>query len=132
METQSSSPHLTTQTGNHGHSPAALLALVPAQKATHVAVRDGAWNNPGTWRGRKIPGLGAKVLIPKNRTLTYNRNSAEALDWLRVEGRLKFAHTKDTKLVLDTFVVAPAGELEIGTEDNPIRDRNTTQIQFII
>ena len=116
--------------GSSNHSAAALLDLVPTQEVTHRAVRDGAWNRPGTWQNRQIPGTGDRVVIPKNRTVTYNRESGVALDWVRVDGKLKFANTKDTQLVLDTFVVAPTGELEIGNDKSPIRAQNSARIQF--
>ena len=43
----------------------AALDLVPRDEATHIALFDGDWFDPGNWYNGEIPGPGAKVLIPE-------------------------------------------------------------------
>lgn len=109
---------------------AQFLNLVPHSEATHVAVKSGSWSDPNVWKNGKVPGNGADVLIPQGFGLTYNTNSDARLDTLRVDGSLNFSSTKDTQMLIDTFVVAPQGKLTIGTEKNPIQADKTARIVF--
>lgn len=97
-----------------------VLSLVPHAEATHIAISDGDWNDPGTWYQGRIPDAGAKALIPEGISVTYNSESDASLFTVRVDGELAFATDTDTKMVVDTFVVGTSGRLEIGTADNPI------------
>src|SRR5689334_13015733 len=48
---------------------AALFDLVSDCDATHTAVADGPWDDPKTW-DKGVPGNGARVVIPRDRTVT--------------------------------------------------------------
>ncbi len=87
---------------------------------THVAQRSGVWFDPATWQGGVVPGNGAKVAIAQGLSVTYNGKSDARLDTIDVDGQLRFATAVDTKMVVDTVVVAMGGQLEIGTEQNPV------------
>lgn len=120
-------------TGMSGHDAVehqTFLNLVPHDKATHVAVKNGHWFDPTVWQNGKVPGNGADVLIPQGRRVWYGRESEARLDTLRVDGYFKFASKFDTKMLVDTFVVSPQGELVIGTADNPVRANNKTEVIF--
>ncbi|MDB9525724.1 G8 domain-containing protein [Oscillatoria sp. CS-180] len=106
----------------------ALMDLVPKNKATHVAVNNGSWFDPNTWKGGKIPGDKAKVLIEEGVKVRYDGESDARLKTVRLDGTLTFAHNKDTKMVVDTFVSTDEGTLNIGTEKNPIQADKTAQI----
>jgi hypothetical protein len=106
----------------------AVLALVPRSEATHVAIGNGDWSDPGTWYQGKIPGADAKVLIPEGISVTYDLVSNASLFTVRVDGELSFATETDTKMLVDTLVVSPMGRLEIGTEENPIQNGVTADI----
>lgn len=108
----------------------AFLDLVPHSMATHVAVKNGSWSSSKTWKNGKVPGNEANVLIPEGRSVTYNVNSDARLNTLRVDGMLNFAQGQNTKMLIDTFTVAPEGKLSIGTEDNPIQADRTARIIF--
>lgn len=123
---QSAHPH---DPGKHG-THTALLDLVPHSQATHVAIRNGSWFDASTWQGGRIPTDGAHVLIQEGISVTYNDESNARLETLRVDGSLRFAHNVDTKILVDTFVVAPSGELLIGSENNPVQAGVRTQIIF--
>ncbi len=99
----------------------ALLNLVPAAEATHIAVKDGSWFDPSIWANGEVPGEGARVLIPSGRHVDYDGQSDVSIFTIRVDGHLTFATDRDTFLEVDTFVVAPSGELTIGTAANPVR-----------
>ncbi|MDO5619961.1 MAG: G8 domain-containing protein [Paracoccus sp. (in: a-proteobacteria)] len=100
---------------------ARLLALVPRAEATHIAIKNGDWFDPGTWYQGRIPTAGAKALIPEGISVNYNEVSDTSLFTVRVDGELSFATASDTRMVVDTLVVSPQGRLEIGTADNPVQ-----------
>lgn len=88
-------------------------------RRTHTAVQSGAWSNPATWGG-SIPTTGARVHIPMHKSVLYNTNSDTRIDCIEVEGKLHWATTVNTKLVLNDLQVLPHGTLEIGTIQSPI------------
>jgi hypothetical protein len=98
----------------------ALMNLVPATAATHVAVNSGSWFNPGTWANGQVPGNGAKVFIPTGVSVAYDGSSPASLFTVRVDGALNFATDKDTFMEVDTMVVTPTGALTIGTASQPV------------
>ncbi|MGB3616388.1 MAG: G8 domain-containing protein, partial [Elainellaceae cyanobacterium] len=106
----------------------AALDLVKHSDATHVAVKSGNWSDASTWKGGKVPGNGAKILIGDGLDVTYNVESDARLKTIRVDGQLDFATKQDTKMVIDTFVVAPSGTLTIGTKNNPVAGNVNTEI----
>lgn len=128
--------NMTSHSGNnalHAGDPGkmrehmALLDLLPEKEATHVAVKDGSWFDPSTWGG-KVPPAGAKVLIPKGRTVVYDSESNESLKVVRVNGALKFATNKNTKLVVDTLITDTTSLLQIGSKGNPVQADKKAQI----
>lgn len=106
----------------------AVLDLVPRSEATHVAIANGDWFDASTWFQGRIPGAGAKVLIPESATVTYDGQSNASLFTVRVDGELTFATDANTRMVVDTMVVGPSGKLEIGTEADPISANVRTEI----
>ncbi len=105
-----------------------FLELVPESEASHVAVKSGSWFDASTWKGGKIPGDGAKVLIPDGISVAYSQESDARLKTVRLDGTLTFASDANTKLVVDTFVNTPSGTLNIGSEGNPVQADKATQI----
>lgn len=108
----------------------AAMALVTADEATHVAVRSGSWFDPATWRGGEIPDADSVVHIPTGVTVGYDDESDTSIFKLRIDGKLDFATGTDTKLVIDTVLVAPDGALEIGTAADPVRSAYDANIVF--
>ena len=106
----------------------ALLDLLPEGSATHVAVNNGSWFNPDTWKDGVVPDDNADVLISEGVSVFYNKKSDASLHTVRVDGTLKFAHDADTKMVIDTFIVTSEGTLEIGTQNQPIQSDKTVEI----
>src|ERR1051325_4510111 len=107
-----------------------MLALVPESSATHIAVADGNWSEPATWKGKKLPEADAKVHIPRGKTVTVDKVSTTALRTVRVDGKLEFATDCDTCLIVDTLVIPPGGEMTIGTPKTPIATDKKAQLIF--
>jgi hypothetical protein len=101
---------------------AALFELVNDCDATHVAVADGAWGNVKTWDKGSVPGAGARVVIPAMHTVTvaaiYDKNR---VDWVRVDGKLRFDPRANTALKVVTLVGNVQSTIEIGTEKERIQ-----------
>jgi len=105
-----------------------LFDLVPHSAATHVAVNDGSWFDPNTWQQGQVPGTDAKVVISEGVHVTYDAESDTRLETVRVDGTLEFAHNRNTKIVVDTFIASPTSTLTIGSEANPIQANKTARI----
>jgi Ca2+-binding RTX toxin-like protein len=108
----------------------ALLDLVPTAKATHVAQKDGSWFDPSVWQNGVVPDNGADVWIQPGLTVTYDAKSDARINTIRVDGTLQFAANQTTKLLIDTFVVAPEGHLIMGDANNPIASSQSARIIF--
>lgn len=108
-----------------GAEHAALFTLINSADATAVAVEDGPWSDPATWHNGVVPAAGARVLIHNTVEVTYDLESDAPLEWIRVDGVLTFQHDASTRVVVETFVSDPRGEINIGTADNAI-DSNVT------
>ncbi len=119
-------------TGDGGHDEhRALLELVPVCAATHTAIRSGAWSEASTWDGGQLPGAGARVLIPRRVAVEGDRSlGSEALEWVRVDGRLSSRPSVDTRLTVSTLAVTDDGRLQVGSATEPIRADVTAKLWF--
>ena len=111
--------HMGMETMSSEHM--AAMDLVPRDGASHIAINNGAWNDPGTWHNGEVPGDGAAVLIPDGIMVNYGQVSDVSLFTVRVDGMLRFATNVDSRMEVDTIVVSPEGYLQIGTADNPVQ-----------
>lgn len=107
------------------HSAVTQLVSSPP---THIAKQNGSWSDPNTWQGNQVPGDDANVLIKSGLSVRYDSRSNARLSTLDVQGKLAFATNKNTKMVIDTFVVSPDGKLEIGTKNEPVQAGVQTEI----
>ncbi len=105
-----------------------LFELVRYDQVTHYAVQDGTWSDPATWHGGAVPQNGSRVLIPIHTTITVDGVLTEAPATVRVDGTLRFDHTVDTQLKVDTVVVSPVGRFEMGTAENRIAPNVTATL----
>ncbi|MDB6177046.1 Ig-like domain-containing protein [Paracoccus sp. Z330] len=108
----------------------ATLDLVPRQEATHIAINHGDWNDASTWHNGEIPGEGARVLIPEGISVGYSEENDSSIFTLRVDGVLHFATDQDSRLVVDTIVVSPTGQFNIGSEHDPVEAGTNVDIVF--
>ncbi|GAA6138280.1 hypothetical protein NBRC116583_20270 [Arenicella sp. 4NH20-0111] len=106
----------------------AIFDFVDYESATHVAVRDGAWNSVSTWYKRRVPGDCANVVIPEGVSVTYDRELEQRFNTVRVDGKLQFATDQSSKMIVDTLVVDPRGELQLGSRGQPVNEAVTVQL----
>lgn len=98
---------------------------------TITAVRSGAWSQATTWSTGGTPGNGAKVAIPSGITVTVDRQMTEQLDWINVEGVLRFQPDAVTGLTVHTVVVMSSGQFEMGTTSQPVTGRATLTLSSL-
>jgi hypothetical protein len=113
----------------HGEH-ATALALLPADRATHTAKANGDWADPQTW-DHGVPTAEARVLIPECVQVTVKTELGPDIDWVRVEGTLRFASDANTRLRVATVLVTDMGSLEIGTAKDRVRADRTARIVFV-
>ncbi len=94
--------------------------LFDASTATHVAVSSGAWSDPGTWQGGRIPDDDATVHIPMGVSVQYDVVSDARLEVVRVDGALDFATSVDTHMLVESVYTGPMSQLTIGTAAKPV------------
>jgi hypothetical protein len=107
----------------------ALFDLVDDCSATHVAVADGAWGEAKTWDKKSVPGAGARVVIPKERAVTVAAiHDRERVDWIRIDGTLRFDPKANTALKVVTLVGNVKSTIEIGTDRERIHAGKTARL----
>ena len=92
------------------------FAVVQAQNAGSSAAKQTNWSDPATWPNRKVPVVGDKVTIAKDKNVVLDV-SPPALSSLTIDGKLSFANNADLELTTEWIMLH--GELEIGTEARP-------------
>ncbi|MBI1310157.1 hypothetical protein GC176_02530 [bacterium] len=60
--------------------------------------KSGQWSDQATWKDRRVPGAGARVLIRSGHHVTYDVVSDQAIRGITISGRLSFETDKDTLL----------------------------------
>jgi hypothetical protein len=105
-------------------------ALIAEADATNVAIKNGSWFDPNTWKNGKLPTDRAQVFIPEGVRVNYAQESNSRLYTLRVDGTLDFGVKSNTKMLVDTLFVTSEGNLFIGQENNSIQANKTAQIIF--
>ena len=111
-------PHVDNPTLQREHL--SLFQLVRYDQVTHIAVRSGNWSDPLTWNGKKIPTIGARILIPYGVEVRVNQIISVPIATIRVDGTLSFDPTRNTELRVDTVVVSSQGTFQMGTAAAPI------------
>ena len=115
------------------HAPHLSLMPVDAEgnapNATHVAVSDGDWFDPGTWANGQVPDNGALVHIPAGVSVAYEGASDAHVFMVRVDGDLKFTADAGvtTKMVVDTMITSTGSTLIV---DARADTSGTVDIEF--
>ena len=122
--------HGTTHGGGMPHGKMAIEKLISTTSVTHTAIRSGAWSNAKTWKGGRIPGKGAAVLIQKGTTVTYDQVSEDDIRTIAVRGNLRFATDKNTQLRVETLINAPEGRIDIGSQSRSVNADKQARIIF--
>ena len=102
--------------------------ITPTSQASAVAARSGDWSDASTWNAGP-PARSARVWIPEGITVTVDSELEEPYEWVRVDGRLRFAPDRNTSLALETLAVEHNGTLEIGTAREPVTARAVLTFQ---
>ena len=112
------------------HGMKAIEKLISSAGITHTAIRSGAWSNPKTWKGGRVPGKDANVLISKGTTVLYDQDSDVNIKTVAIRGNLKFATRKDTQLRVETIINAPEGRIDIGSQSQSVAADKQARIIF--
>ena len=121
--------HPPATPGTHNEHLSAL-ALCDAGDATHTAIANGDWSDPKTWADG-VPTAGSRVFIPECIAVTLSRELLTDIDWVRVEGTLRFATDSNTKLRVSTILVPGTGLLQIGSKTQPVLADRTANVVFL-
>ena len=91
-----------------------------AKKFTVKNIRNGRWFDPSIWSTGEIPKENEIVQIAEGTRVLYDQQSDTKVDSIGVEGKLVFAHDKNTRLRVTNLLVYSEGSLRIGTKKKPI------------
>lgn len=114
----------------NGLSHAELGPVVDPGRITHTAAANGNWFEPATWAGGQVPGDGAWVRIPAGTTIEYGAPGTARLATVLVEGELRFSTGGNSRMLVDTLIVATDGSLRIGTAAEPVAAGVEAEIIF--
>jgi hypothetical protein len=116
----------------HEHTPA--VSGVPqgvpyfCAQPTVTSVAGGLWSEPKTWSTGKVPAANDRVRIASGHSVILDSASDSRLDCVQVDGTLRFATDKNTRIKAVNLTVMEQGTLEVGTTDNPITPNVTAEI----
>lgn len=98
--------------------------------ATVTAVKSGNWNDKTVWSTKFVPNWNSTAFIPSGIVVTIDSIVTVPVNRIGIEGTLRFAHDKNTQLIVDTINIGHDGLLEIGTVLNPVQDDKTAKVIF--
>jgi hypothetical protein len=119
--------------GQHQREGEALAAVACRKIHTAVAVRDGRWSDPHTWRSGFVPGQilhGSDVEVLSD--VEYDLAEPGWLSALviRPHARLRHAVDRPTALHLEDLLVLEGGAYECGTRAKPIPQGAGAELGF--
>jgi hypothetical protein len=101
---------------------------------TIYTVASGAWSDAAIWSAGRVPAAGDVVSIDPTCTVTYDAAmaSANAVKTVVIQatGKLVFRTDVNTTLYVSNLLVLQNGELDVGTESNPVAANVTAAIIF--
>jgi hypothetical protein len=72
--------------------------------------QSGAWSDPKTWEGEKVPAAAARVQIRRGHTVTYDRNPGPPIRFIHIAGTLTFSRTQNTTLEVGLIAIQPGDD----------------------
>lgn len=87
---------------------------------THIAVHGGGWHQPSTWANAAVPDDRSIVHIPNDVGVVIARQEEASHRFIRVDGKLFMSASHETRLEVETLVVATGGLFRIGSEPAPV------------
>ncbi len=103
------------------------LDLVQDQDATFILTADA---NLSDLISQGIIQENAKVVVAEGWTLTIDTVSDVKVEWIRVDGALKFSTDRNTKLSVGTLIVNHMGSLNIGSLNDRVQAGVTARLIF--
>ncbi len=116
------------------------------------SVKDGKWSDPNTWKPKRVPGKGDRVLIARGTRVTLDTVAKQPIRLVQVVGTLSFSRGCNTELNVGILKVqnsdvcsesgfactfhnagkpgGPMPTLEIGTSERPIPAKYTARIRL--
>jgi hypothetical protein len=131
-----SQEYFSNQTRTHtpGHGIMGSHDVIPDFGADPdvVSAGSGAWSDPRTWSLGRVPTGGDIVAIGPNTTVILDKVLSAPLKAIEIQagGRLRFRTDVDTQVVVGNLLVLEGGELEIGSEANPVAANVTAKVRF--
>lgn len=115
---------------SHTHHGGGLPHRIPdfCAGASVVSRQSGEWGSGETWSTGRPPAAGERVLIAPGTTVTVMAQHDEAVGCVAVEGLLRFATDRSSRLVVGTLMVMPEGTLEMGRADAPVAADATAEL----
>jgi hypothetical protein len=129
-------------------------AIAPDQLPTLIrTAQSGAWSDPATWEGGKVPSAGQRVQIRSTHKVVYDVKADQAIRSIHIAGTLSFARDRDTRLDVGLIKIQPGEDpsedgfdceahleeiapdqtrpaLEVGTPRRPIEPEHNALIRL--
>jgi PKD repeat protein len=100
---------------------------------TIVSAGSGNWSDVRTWSLGRLPTDNDVVSVAAGHTVSYDAASTARLKTVAIQagGRLLFRTDVSTKLMVANFLVMAGGELQIGTQANPVAASVKAEVIFL-
>jgi hypothetical protein len=125
-----SSIAVSQESHNHTREVHGVPGGVPdfCAQPTATTIGGGAWSNPATWSGGRVPGTGDRVVVSAEHTIVYDLSSDARLTCVEVRGHLRFATSANTRMSTANLTVMDEGFLEVGSATAPIAENVIAEI----
>jgi hypothetical protein len=102
------------------HLSAELSRLAQQLDITHTAIASGRWSDAGSWEHGRLPGEGARVVIPAGVSITVDGVIDSQIEAILLKGSLEFQPDTDTSLTVETLLGMAGSRLMMGSTSDPI------------
>jgi len=104
---------------------------VSAQVPEISTVRSGRWSDRGVWSARRLPARGESVIVGAGHDVIYDIHSDVEIGRLMIQGSLRFARDRSTRLDIGNIVISRGGYLEVGAPGALMPAGVTAEIRFL-
>src|SRR5262249_39807026 len=96
-----------------------------------TSIGSGSWSESTTWSTGKVPAGNDKVRVASGHTVTFDTAADARLDCVEVDGILRFATNRNTRMKVVNLTVMDQRTLEVGTTENPVQPNVTAEIIIV-